>query len=317
MPRKIFYSWQSWLPNASNRGLIHDALELACEESAALVSDAQRPEVDHDTLGVPGAPDIVHTIFAKIDTCDAFVADVSLVMRGDSGRSTPNPNVLVELGYAIKTLGWERIVLVLNTHFGRAEDLPFDLRTKRTTSYCVDPGAASKAAEKKQLAGGLKRGLHAILQLEPRTSKPPLGQGGKDEIVQNLQLVQSEATEMAEHAKELNIMLYSKNLPRDEWAERLLRLLRLRFHPKLIDDSIVRIASELAAHRMLREQLNALRKTADAADREAAQFVKRWDEQAQWGDLAPLHRQVQEILSTAPLVVQAAAERLVAITKDA
>ncbi len=31
MARKIFYSWQATLPNATNRGFILTALEAACE----------------------------------------------------------------------------------------------------------------------------------------------------------------------------------------------------------------------------------------------------------------------------------------------
>jgi hypothetical protein len=43
--------------------------------------------------------------------------------------------VLIELGYAIKSLGWSRIILVMNTAVGGPELLPFDLKTKRVTTY--------------------------------------------------------------------------------------------------------------------------------------------------------------------------------------
>lgn len=39
--------------------------------------------------------------------------------------------MLVELGYAIARLGWDRIVLVMNIEFGPPERLPFDLRSRR------------------------------------------------------------------------------------------------------------------------------------------------------------------------------------------
>jgi hypothetical protein len=39
------------------------------------------------------------------------VADVTIVGRGN-GRPTPNPNVLIELGYALKSLGARRLILV-------------------------------------------------------------------------------------------------------------------------------------------------------------------------------------------------------------
>jgi hypothetical protein len=313
MPRKIFYSWQSWLPNACNRGLIHDALEAACDATAAHVSDAQRPEVDRDTLGVPGAPDIVQTIFAKIDTCDAFVGDVSLITwDGESGRSCPNPNVLIELGYAIKTLGWERIILVLNTHFGPAEALPFDLKTKRITTYCVDPNADTKAVERKRLTAILTAGLKAILEHSKPISDPKAAveNDSKARLVANLQLIKAEALQMTDHADELNKMLYSRGLPRDEWTERLLRLLHLRFDPDVIDGALLHVASELNKHRFLGQQLNALRRTARAADREAARIVE------QHGDTGPLHRQVQELMTTARSVVSGLDERIAAVEKE-
>lgn len=36
-------------------------------------------EVDRDTKNELGSPDIVNTIFAKIDECDLFVADISII----------------------------------------------------------------------------------------------------------------------------------------------------------------------------------------------------------------------------------------------
>lgn len=45
-------------------------------------------------------------------------------------RATPNPNVLVELGYAAHSLGWDRIIVVVNTAHGAIEELPFDFRAR-------------------------------------------------------------------------------------------------------------------------------------------------------------------------------------------
>src|SRR5437867_1742499 len=101
MQRIVFYSWQSDLPNATNRGFIEQALENAVSGIAKDQSVAVEPVVDRDTQGVPGAPDISSTIFAKITAAHVFVADVSIVTRPEQGKSTPNPNVLIELGYAL------------------------------------------------------------------------------------------------------------------------------------------------------------------------------------------------------------------------
>jgi len=310
MPRKIFYSWQSWLQRASTRGLIHEALEAACDDCRANLSEAQRPEIDHDTRGVPGAPDIAQTIFGKIDSCDAFVADVSLIRFGDaeSARATPNPNVLIELGYAIKTLGWERILLVMNLHFGPPEALPFDLKTRLVVPYQVDPGTTAETmlAEQKRLQAALKAELISILG--STTSRA----NHNAEVVKNLQLVKMEATQMVSHAEELNQTIFARPLSQrrlTEWADQVLRVVRLRFRPELIDGAVVHIAGELEKDRMLREQLSSLRRSAHAADREAEKLEQ------QWRDPGPLRMQALELLTTAKLVVQAVDGRLAAIAK--
>src|SRR5438105_94039 len=105
MPHTIFYSWQSDLPNASNRGFIQTALERAGKALSADDALNVQPVIERDTQGIPGAPDIAKVIFEKIAAADVFVADVSIVTGQHEGRPSPNPNVLVELGYALKAIG--------------------------------------------------------------------------------------------------------------------------------------------------------------------------------------------------------------------
>ncbi len=65
--------------------------------------------LDHDRKGVPGSPDLMQEIFAKIDDAAVVVADVTPVStipaRGDEQKEkrNMNPNVAIELGYALKT----------------------------------------------------------------------------------------------------------------------------------------------------------------------------------------------------------------------
>ena len=54
MDYKVFYSWQSDLPNATNRGLIQAALEVATSLVAKDDSIDVEPVVDRDTSGVSG-----------------------------------------------------------------------------------------------------------------------------------------------------------------------------------------------------------------------------------------------------------------------
>src|SRR5262249_55279880 len=143
-----------------------DALERAAKTTRADNSVAVEPVVDRDTQNVPGAPDIAHTIFQKIEKATAFVADVSIINPG-LGRPTPNPNVLIELGYALKTVGNARTVLVANTANGPVESLPFDLRTKRVLAYHLPTGAGDKPEQRKKLQDGLEAALRAIITDTP------------------------------------------------------------------------------------------------------------------------------------------------------
>lgn len=170
--RTIFYSWQSDLPNAVNRGVISDSLERAVKAIAADDSVVVDLILDRDTQSVPGAPDIAVTIFDKIEHAAIFVADVSIVHRSE-GRSFPNPNVLIELGYALKTLGDARVILVMNAAFGPPEELPFDLRRKRVLPYQLAESNGEKPSQRAQLVKALETGIRQILLKLDTAPAPP------------------------------------------------------------------------------------------------------------------------------------------------
>jgi len=137
----IFYSWQSDLPNNTNRGFIQSVIEKS-------IQTLKRDEtfdldicLERDTQGEPGSPNIVSTILKKIDACDIFIADISIVTRDlqEGQRVSPNPNVMIELGYAIKSIGWARIILFCNEIYGTGEKLPFDIQQHRRIGYELKP----------------------------------------------------------------------------------------------------------------------------------------------------------------------------------
>ena len=79
MQRIVFYSWQSDSPSATNRNLIEDALSRAVRAIRRDDAATVEPVVDRDTAGIPGAPAIADSIYAKIAEADVFVADVTIV----------------------------------------------------------------------------------------------------------------------------------------------------------------------------------------------------------------------------------------------
>jgi len=136
MESTIFYSWQSDLPPRINRNFIENALKKAVKSICNDVSIEAEPKVDQATRGVPGAPEIFNTILEKIESCEIFVCDVSIINSGTKARPCPNPNVLIELGYALKKLGWDRIIMLFNKAFGDPKnDSPFDIPDRRLLCY--------------------------------------------------------------------------------------------------------------------------------------------------------------------------------------
>src|SRR6266699_1291017 len=148
----VFYSWQSDLPNKTNRSFIEEALEKAAKAIRDDDSIQVEPVIDRDTVGVPGSPNISETIFGKIDQAQVFVCDISIINQDAIAQ---NPDVLVELGYALKTLGAKRIILVFNAAYGKPEQLPFDLRPRRVTTYRMPSDSQDRATERKRLEGVL------------------------------------------------------------------------------------------------------------------------------------------------------------------
>ncbi len=142
---KVFWSWQSDTPGKTGRHFVRGALEAAIEDLRQPL-DVEEPverdvreniHIDHDRKGVTGSPRLLETIFKKIDNAAVFVSDITPVSRIAAVRKTGqlrtakrnmNPNVAIELGYAIKAISEENVLMVLNEHYGGREFLPFDIQ---------------------------------------------------------------------------------------------------------------------------------------------------------------------------------------------
>lgn len=130
----IFYSWQSDLPNNTNRSFIESALEKVIGEASKELTNPF--SMDKDTSNRTGSPD-------------------------KTGKKTSDPNVLFELGYAQGVLGEENIIMAFNNAFGNIEDLPFDLRGKRIMQYTCnkDMSDTEKVSTKSELVKQLSRAI--------------------------------------------------------------------------------------------------------------------------------------------------------------
>ena len=169
---KIFYSWQSDLPGNKTRNFIRECIDDAisyAQESEAI--DAVRDEATKDTTG---SPDIVTTLFSKIDECDLFIADISLCFAGvnpimkdgvETRKHSPNPNVIAELGYAVKTLSWDRVICLCNTDFG--DDFPFDIEHNRRTPFSLE--GRNKSDVRREIGHIIFSNIQALKGQPPRT----------------------------------------------------------------------------------------------------------------------------------------------------
>lgn len=189
----VFYSWQSDLPKETNQGVIKGAIGIA---SNKLEHEFKETDlhiiIDEATSNLPGSPDIPSAIFDKIASADAFICDITTInkevietiknQQSTEGkkkpkevRTVPNPNVMIELGYAIALLGWERIIMLFNTSYGDLKDVPFDIVVNRITDYNLSP--KTEDITEKQLQGNQKQlseKIHEALKLiiEKSPNKP-------------------------------------------------------------------------------------------------------------------------------------------------
>jgi hypothetical protein len=168
MPHHIFFSWQSDTDNRVGRGFVQWALDRAIRavNADADIDPADRElQADRDTMNVPGMPPLADTIFDKIDRAVAFLSDLTHVATRGSGERSPNPNVLLEHGYALKARGWRSLIAVMNTAMGHPDEhpLPFDLRHYRRPILYHCPAEAGDD-ERRAARAGLQRALEEALR---------------------------------------------------------------------------------------------------------------------------------------------------------
>src|SRR6266436_4817169 len=160
----VFYAWQSDRLERMNRHLIRLALNLA----AGTISDdpnvGVRVRIDADTEGVLGHVPVTDTILKKIATCDAFVPDLTFVAETDAGKLVCNPNVMLEYGYALHAKSHSVMMPVMNTAYGPAEKLPFDMGHLRHPIKYELP-ATAKTPDRRNVRKALTEEFERILRL--------------------------------------------------------------------------------------------------------------------------------------------------------
>jgi hypothetical protein len=160
----VFYAWQSDRPQNINRHFVRNALDAAAKRITEDPSIGAEVIIDADTEGVVGTPPVTETILRKIAAADVFVPDLTFVARTESDKLIPNPNVMIEYGYALRALTSEAMMPVMNTYFGAPESLPFDLgHVRHPTRYELAPSTTD--ATRRTMRDKLSVTLEGILRL--------------------------------------------------------------------------------------------------------------------------------------------------------
>ena len=159
----VFYAWQSDRPERFNRYLIRFALNFAAKNISADPTVGIRVRIDADTEGVHGHCPVTETILKKIAACDAFVPDLTFVASAEAGKLIPNPNVMLEYGYALRAKSFSVMISVMNTAYGPAKELPFDMGHLRFPVR-YDLPATAKNAERRTVRKTLTEELETIIR---------------------------------------------------------------------------------------------------------------------------------------------------------
>ena len=164
----VFYSWQSDLPDVTNRQAIRSGLRTASNKFEG-ENPTMRVNIDEATRGEPGSPNIPATIMEKIRSCDAFVCDITTINSSAAAdfRRVPNPNVAFELGFAVATVGWSRIVMLFNTAVARVEEAPFDFDRHKILPYKIEISDPKNKGSQAQLAASLGQAIATIAKHKP------------------------------------------------------------------------------------------------------------------------------------------------------
>lgn len=167
MSTTIFYSWQSDLDAKLNRFFIRDCLKEALKKLSYEPEYGESVRLDSDTSGVPGTPDIASTIFEKIDNSLVFIADISYCATDDgTGKNFPNSNVMIELGYALAKISDAGVLNVMNTAYGKPDDLPFDLKHKRwPIQYELTDEIYADKNKRREVKDRLTRELYEFIKI--------------------------------------------------------------------------------------------------------------------------------------------------------
>ncbi|WP_396146723.1 hypothetical protein [Flavobacterium sp.] len=192
MAYKVFFAFQMDIDDRFGKGFIQSAIEIAIQKFKTEGIDIS---LDFGFRGTPGTPLLIEEMLKKSSESDMVIVDLTftsskawseakkikiwgkeikikgkelLMLDFTQEKKSPNPNVLLETGYAWAKKGTYRTLVVMNEAFGAPDELPVDLKGFRWgITYDLNEGNYKARKEKRKiLADNLYDAIKASIKSE-------------------------------------------------------------------------------------------------------------------------------------------------------
>lgn len=171
MKYKVFFAFQMDIDDKFGKGFIQSAIEITIQK---FKKDGIELILDYGFKNVPGTTVLIDEMLKKSKESDMVLVDLTFTSSKNrfvgkkisffkkemhisdkvADKKSPNPNVLLETGYAWAQKGHYRTLVVMNEAFGLPSELPVDLEGFRWgITYCLNEKNNSDRKEiREQLA---------------------------------------------------------------------------------------------------------------------------------------------------------------------
>jgi hypothetical protein len=194
MAYKVFFSFQMDTKDKYCKGFIQKAIEIAIQK---FKSEGVEVSLDFGFRGTPGTPLLIEEMLKKSSESDMVIVDLTFTSAKEwldaelidedathqwlsipkvSRKLSPNPNVLLETGYAWAKKGTYRTLAVMNAVFGSPDLLPVDLKGFRwgITYSLNDDNYSDRKSIRKDLSNDLYDAIKAAISSEAQYQQEKL-----------------------------------------------------------------------------------------------------------------------------------------------
>lgn len=194
MGYKVFFAFQMDIDDKFGKGFIQSAIEVAIQKFKGEGVDVS---LDFGFRGTPGTPLLIDEMLKKSSESDMVIVDLTYtsakewldaelikedsthllfsIPKGDR-KLSPNPNVLLETGYAWAKKGTYRTLAVMNSAYGSPDLLPVDLKGFRwgITYSLNNDNYADRKSVRKDLSKDLYEAIKAAISSEAQYQQEKL-----------------------------------------------------------------------------------------------------------------------------------------------